>query len=92
VQMKDYLFHNFYAEKDGRRPIDFASYRRRGSVLSRAYGWWREQADIIHSKARYRKGVGLRLRGNALMALAVAMKAERFPGRGLKLLARKLGR
>jgi len=90
VQLRDFLFHNFYAERDRRESVDFETFRRRGSKLSRAYGRWREEADILHSKARYRRVMGWHLRGTAMMMVAIAMKAERFPPRVVRKLLHRV--
>lgn len=92
MRMKDFLLHNFYARRDGRAEVDHQTFLRHGSLPRRALARWREDADVLHSKARYRKVAGQKVRGNALLLAAVAMKAERFPLRALRALARKIGR
>ncbi len=87
--MRNFLFRNFYAERDGGPAVDFETFRREGSLPRRLLSGFRETADVIHQESRYRKAAGQEMFGHALWLAAAVMKAERvLPGVARRVLRR----
>jgi glycosyltransferase involved in cell wall biosynthesis len=90
VQMRNFLFHNFYAGREGRPQIEFEGFLRLGGPVHRLLVGWRDRADALQSMARYRRASGQVTSGTGLLVMAAAMKIDRLPRRMVRMLAHAL--